>query len=192
MQKCNIAGVSWQHPRSSRVHALSANAYCSIDERWPLCRLPPQARSCWRQSGSGRRQRRLRARPATCRLKNKQVHWRPGLTCGSTISGCNEGIGNGNVHTWLRSYMLRRPEPICGTAARQRIPWDQTVIAGPDATQRGPALGIATELEAEGYHDAEPVGRGGFGCFASRRNALRRPTAVWPMTRSRRTSGISH
>ena len=37
------------------------------------------------------------------------------------------------------------------------------MTAGPDATQRGPALGIVAELEAEGYHDAEPVGRGGFG-----------------------------
>jgi len=46
---------------------------------------------------------------------------------------------------------------------RQRTPRDQTVTAGPDATQRGPALGIVAELEAEGYHDAEPVGRGGFG-----------------------------
>lgn len=33
----------------------------------------------------------------------------------------------------------------------------------PDKTQRGLASGIVAELEAEGYHDAEPVGRGGFG-----------------------------
>ena len=33
----------------------------------------------------------------------------------------------------------------------------------PDATQTSPASGIVAELEAEGYHDAEPVGRGGFG-----------------------------
>jgi ATP/maltotriose-dependent transcriptional regulator MalT len=32
-----------------------------------------------------------------------------------------------------------------------------------DATQTSPAWGIVAELEAEGYHDAEPVGRGGFG-----------------------------
>jgi serine/threonine-protein kinase/serine/threonine-protein kinase PknK len=32
-----------------------------------------------------------------------------------------------------------------------------------DSTQRGLATGIVGELEAEGYHDAEPVGRGGFG-----------------------------
>ena len=85
------------------------------------------------------------------------------LTCGSTISGCNEGIGYGNVHGWLRSYPLRRSDWIGGTAARHFISRDQTVTAGPDATQRGPALGIAAELEAEGYHDAQPVGRGGFG-----------------------------
>jgi ATP/maltotriose-dependent transcriptional regulator MalT len=87
---------------------------------------------------------------------------RPGPR-GSTIGGCNEGIGNGNVHTWLRSYVSRRPEPICGAAACQYMPWVPTVTAGPDATQRGPAVGIVAELEAEGYHDAEPVGRGGFG-----------------------------
>ncbi|MCV7301247.1 protein kinase [Mycobacterium barrassiae] len=32
-----------------------------------------------------------------------------------------------------------------------------------DRTQRGLAIGIVAELEAEGYCDAEPVGRGGFG-----------------------------
>lgn len=36
------------------------------------------------------------------------------------------------------------------------------MTAGADATQRR-SLGIVAELEAEGYHDAEPVGRGGFG-----------------------------
>jgi ATP/maltotriose-dependent transcriptional regulator MalT len=36
-------------------------------------------------------------------------------------------------------------------------------MADPDDTQRGLASGIVAELEAEGYHDAEPVGRGGFG-----------------------------
>ncbi len=30
-------------------------------------------------------------------------------------------------------------------------------------TQRRLASGIVAELEADGYHDAEPVGRGGFG-----------------------------
>jgi serine/threonine-protein kinase PknK len=37
------------------------------------------------------------------------------------------------------------------------------VVSNPDHTQRGLATGIVAELEAEGYHDAEPVGRGGFG-----------------------------
>jgi serine/threonine-protein kinase PknK len=59
--------------------------------------------------------------------------------------------------------MPRRPDPICGTAARQDVPGGQTVTANPDETQRGLASGIVAELEAEGYHDAEPVGRGGFG-----------------------------
>jgi ATP/maltotriose-dependent transcriptional regulator MalT len=36
-------------------------------------------------------------------------------------------------------------------------------VDNPDATQTSPASGIVAELEAEGYHDAEPVGRGGFG-----------------------------
>lgn len=35
-----------------------------------------------------------------------------------------------------------------------------TVTAGPDTSQRRPVSGIVAELEAEGYHDAEPVGRG--------------------------------
>jgi ATP/maltotriose-dependent transcriptional regulator MalT len=63
----------------------------------------------------------------------------------------------------LRSYVLRWQDPICGAAARQHVPRDQTVTANPDETQRGLASGIVAELEAEGYHDAEPVGRGGFG-----------------------------
>ena len=53
------------------------------------------------------------------------------------------------------------------------------MTAGPDATQRGPALGIAAELEAEGYHDAEPVGRGGFGVvYRCNEPALDRVVAV--------------
>jgi ATP/maltotriose-dependent transcriptional regulator MalT len=74
--------------------------------------------------------------------------------------------------------MLRRPDPICGTAVRQCIPWDQTVTAGPDATQRS-SLGIVAELEAEGYHDAEPVGRGGFGVvYRCKEPSLDRVVAV--------------
>jgi ATP/maltotriose-dependent transcriptional regulator MalT len=36
-------------------------------------------------------------------------------------------------------------------------------VTNPDETQRRLATGVVAELEAEGYHDAEPVGRGGFG-----------------------------
>jgi ATP/maltotriose-dependent transcriptional regulator MalT len=36
-------------------------------------------------------------------------------------------------------------------------------VANPDDTQRKLASGIVAELEAEGYQEAEPVGRGGFG-----------------------------
>src|SRR5262245_14766721 len=36
-------------------------------------------------------------------------------------------------------------------------------MSTPDDTQRGLAGGIVAELDAEGYQDAEPVGRGGFG-----------------------------
>jgi ATP/maltotriose-dependent transcriptional regulator MalT len=36
------------------------------------------------------------------------------------------------------------------------------VTASPDATRRRPVSGIVAELEAEGYDDAEPVGRGSF------------------------------
>ena len=36
------------------------------------------------------------------------------------------------------------------------------MTASPDATRRRPVSGIVAELEAEGYDDAEPVGRGSF------------------------------
>jgi serine/threonine-protein kinase/serine/threonine-protein kinase PknK len=36
-------------------------------------------------------------------------------------------------------------------------------VAGPNDTQRKIASGLVSELEAEGYYDAEPIGRGGFG-----------------------------
>jgi ATP/maltotriose-dependent transcriptional regulator MalT len=52
-------------------------------------------------------------------------------------------------------------------------------VANPDDTQRGLASGIAAELEAEGYHDAEPVGRGGFGVvYRCNEPALDRMVAV--------------
>src|SRR6516162_4244662 len=52
-------------------------------------------------------------------------------------------------------------------------------MADPDDTQRGLASGIVAELEAEGYHDAEPVGRGGFGVvYRCNEPALDRVVAV--------------
>ena len=36
-------------------------------------------------------------------------------------------------------------------------------MSSPDDTQRRLATGIVAELEAEGYENAQPVGRGGFG-----------------------------
>lgn len=52
-------------------------------------------------------------------------------------------------------------------------------MANPGETQRGLASGIAAELEAEGYHDAEPVGRGGFGVvYRCSEPALDRVVAV--------------
>jgi ATP/maltotriose-dependent transcriptional regulator MalT len=49
----------------------------------------------------------------------------------------------------------------------------------PDDTRRGLATGIVAELEAEGYHDAEPVGRGGFGVvYRCRQPALDRVVAI--------------
>jgi serine/threonine-protein kinase/serine/threonine-protein kinase PknK len=56
--------------------------------------------------------------------------------------------------------------------------WEETVTAGPDATQHS-SLGIVAELEAEGYHGAEPVGRGGFGVvYRCNEPALDRLVAV--------------
>jgi len=57
---------------------------------------------------------------------------------------------------------------------------DETVRSqNPDPTQRGLATGIVAELEAEGYHDAEPVGRGGYGVvYRCRQPSLDRVVAI--------------
>jgi ATP/maltotriose-dependent transcriptional regulator MalT len=52
-------------------------------------------------------------------------------------------------------------------------------MSKPDDTQRSLATGIIAELEAEGYHDAEPVGRGGFGVvYRCRQPSLDRVVAI--------------
>jgi ATP/maltotriose-dependent transcriptional regulator MalT len=52
-------------------------------------------------------------------------------------------------------------------------------MSTPDDTQRGLAAGIVAELEAEGYQDAEPVGRGGFGVvYRCRQPSLDRVVAI--------------
>ena len=49
----------------------------------------------------------------------------------------------------------------------------------PDDTRRGLATGIVAELEAEGYHEAAPVGRGGFGVvYRCKQPSLDRVVAI--------------
>ncbi len=53
------------------------------------------------------------------------------------------------------------------------------MVVNPDDTQHSLATGIVAELEAEGYHDAEPVGRGGFGVvYRCRQPSLDRVVAI--------------
>ncbi len=53
------------------------------------------------------------------------------------------------------------------------------MAGNPESTQRSLATGIVAELEAEGYHDAEPVGRGGFGVvYRCREPSLDRVVAI--------------
>jgi ATP/maltotriose-dependent transcriptional regulator MalT len=52
-------------------------------------------------------------------------------------------------------------------------------MSNPDSTQHSLATGIVAELEADGYHDAEPVGRGGFGVvYRCREPSLDRVVAI--------------
>src|ERR1700704_4677226 len=53
------------------------------------------------------------------------------------------------------------------------------MVGNPDHTQRRLATGILAELEADGYHDAEPIGRGGFGVvYRCREPSLDRVVAI--------------
>jgi ATP/maltotriose-dependent transcriptional regulator MalT len=53
------------------------------------------------------------------------------------------------------------------------------MAGNPDSTQRSLATGIVAELEADGYHDAEPIGRGGFGVvYRCREPSLDRVVAI--------------
>jgi ATP/maltotriose-dependent transcriptional regulator MalT len=53
------------------------------------------------------------------------------------------------------------------------------MVGNPDSTQRSLATGIVAELEADGYHDAEPIGRGGFGVvYRCREPSLDRVVAI--------------
>jgi serine/threonine-protein kinase/serine/threonine-protein kinase PknK len=53
------------------------------------------------------------------------------------------------------------------------------MVGNLDRTQRSLATGIVAELEADGYHDAEPIGRGGFGVvYRCREPSLDRIVAI--------------
>jgi ATP/maltotriose-dependent transcriptional regulator MalT len=77
------------------------------------------------------------------------------------VNSCNEGICDGNAGAGsYGSFALpvgSNPPRKCSSVAVG------LAVDNSDATQTSPAWGIVAELEAEGYHDAEPVGRGGFG-----------------------------
>jgi serine/threonine protein kinase len=66
-------------------------------------------------------------------------------------------------------------------------------MSGPDDTQRSLATGIVAELESEGYHDAEPVGRGGFGVvYRCRQPSLDRVVAIKVLSSDQEDLDLEH
>jgi len=66
-------------------------------------------------------------------------------------------------------------------------------MADPDDTQHSLASGIVAELEAEGYHDAEPVGRGGFGVvYRCNQPSLDRVVAIKVLSSDQDDLDIEH
>ena len=108
---------------------------------------------------SSPRRRQTRRRPGA--VVPNRANRIGGWPARARVNSCNEGICDGNAGT--ESYGLFAL-PVGSNPPRQCSPdAGGLAVANPDATQTSPASGIVAELEAEGYHDAEPVGRGGFG-----------------------------
>jgi ATP/maltotriose-dependent transcriptional regulator MalT len=66
-------------------------------------------------------------------------------------------------------------------------------MSSPDDTQRRLATGIVAELEAEGYEDAQPVGRGGFGVvYRCGQPSLDRVVAIKVLSSDRDDLDLEH
>ena len=67
------------------------------------------------------------------------------------------------------------------------------MVGNPDSTQRSLATGIVAELEADGYHDAEPIGRGGFGVvYRCREPSLDRVVAIKVLSADQDDAELEH